>query len=113
MNEVPNPELIGARALSGPCSNESLAWSLRPWARAFILLTPVVAGGIWLSWVTVRAAQSAYRFDSISIDDLQQALSHDPENPELVHRLGLVYTYDQTDINITQSLKRLREAVAL
>jgi tetratricopeptide (TPR) repeat protein len=109
MSQLPNPDVSIARALS----NDVWEWSLRPWWRAVIFLAPLVAGGIWLGALTVRAAQSAYRLDSLSIPAIQNALRHDPDNPDLLHRLGLVYTYDQTNIDIGESLKNLRAAVAL
>ena len=113
MNELFNPDLSGARAPSGLSSNYILRWSLRPGWRSALFLAAILAGSVWVSVVAARAALSAYRLDADSIADVQNALRWDPDNPDLVHRLGLVYTYDQMNLNTTESLKYLRQAVAL
>lgn len=113
MSELPNPGLSGARDLSADIPKNSTVWSLRPWWRAALLVIPVVAGAVWMGAAAVRVARSAAMLDSLSISDLQKAVARDPNNPDLINRLGLVYTYDQTDINISESLKNLRQAVAL
>lgn len=113
MNELFNPDLSGARAPSGLSLNYILRWSLRPWWRSALFLAAILAGSVWVSVVAARAALSAYRLDAVSIADVQNALRWDPDNPDLVHRLGLVYTYDQMNLNTTESLKYLRQAVTL
>lgn len=109
MSQLPSPDVSAARTLP----NEVAEWSLRPWWRAVTFLAPLIAGGIWLGAIAVRAAQSAYRLDSLSVTAIQNALRHDPDNADLLHRLGLVYTYDQSNLDIPASLKNLRAAVAL
>lgn len=113
MNELFNPDLSGARAPSGLGSNYILRWSLRPWWRSSLFLAAILAGSVWMSAAALRSALSAYRLDAVSIADVQNALRWDPDNPDLVHRLGLVYTYDQTDLDTSESLKYLRQAVVL
>jgi len=61
----------------------------------------------------VRVAQVTYQIDTLSIPDLQKALRQDPGNPNLVHRLGIVYSYNPTDINLPEAVKYLRQAVEL
>jgi hypothetical protein len=113
MNELSNPDLAGGRALSGQTSNDIFTWSLRPWWRAPIFLIIIFAAAAWVAAVGIKAAGSAYRLDADSIAEVQAALNRDPDNPDLVHRLGLVYTYDPTEVNTSETLKYLRQAVVL
>ncbi len=87
--------------------------SLRPWWRAVLFLMPIVAVSLGLAWEAIRVARVTSRLDTISITDLQKALRLDPDNADLVHRLGLVYTFDPTDLNLSEAVKYLRQAVEL
>jgi hypothetical protein len=61
---------------------------------------------IRVAWVTTKV-------DSLSIIDIQKALSTDPDNTDLIHRLGLVYSYNASDLNLNEAVKYLRRAVEL
>jgi hypothetical protein len=61
----------------------------------------------------IRVARVTYQLDTLSIPDLQKALRQDPGNPDLVHRLGWVYAYNPTAINLPEAVKYLRQAVEL
>lgn len=113
MSRLPNPDLTGAGASIWGSSNHILEWSLRPWLRVVLLLIPIIAGGAWLTHEARRAARSAEQLDSHFIPDIQKALRDDPDNPDLLHRMGLAYAYDPTDINLPEAVKTLRKAVAL
>ena len=76
-------------------------------------MIPIVAGSVWLACEAIRVARVTYQVDTVSITDLQKALRQDPDNPDLVHRLGLVYSSDPTDINLSEAVKYLRKAVDL
>lgn len=113
MSQLSNAELPSPRARSGQGSNDPLEWSLRPWWRAVLLIIAVIAGGVVFSAAVIRAAESAYWADSDSISDIQRALGRDPANPDLLHRLGLDYTFNPTEVNTPEAVKCLRQAVAL
>ena len=68
---------------------------------------------VGLAWEAIRVARVTYQVDTVSIPDIQKALRQDPDNPDLVHRLGLVYSYNPTDINLSEAVKYLRQAVDL
>jgi tetratricopeptide (TPR) repeat protein len=113
MSQHPNPDLSGERASFRQNSNHILAWPLRPWWRAIIFLIPALAVCLGLTWEAIRVARATDQLDAISIAVLQKALSQDPGNYELVHRLGLVYTSDPTESNLTEAVKYLRQAAEL
>jgi hypothetical protein len=66
-----------------------------------------------LSREAIRVAQVTTQVDTTSIPDIQKALRKDPENPDLIHRLGLVYTANSTDADLSEAVTNLRKAVAL
>lgn len=113
MNRLSNPDQSGARGLSRQRSRDILEWTLRPWWRAAIFLIVIISGAAFLSVKAIRAAESAYWADSDSIDDIKQTLKHDPTNADLIHRLGLDYTFNPTEINTPEAVKYLRQAVSL
>jgi tetratricopeptide (TPR) repeat protein len=113
MSQSPNSDLPGQGASFRSSSNYIFERSLRPWWRVIIFLVPVIIGSAWLAYEAVSLAWVTTQVNSVSIIDLQRALSRDPENPELVHRLGLVYSYNPTEINLSESVKYLRHAVIL
>ena len=113
MTQFSNPDLTGEGASVRRSSNHIGEWSLRPWWRVMLFLIPIVAVSIGLAWKVIRVAQSAFQTNTVSIPDIQKALRHDPGNPDLVHRLGLVYSYNPTDMNLSEAVKYLRAAVVL
>ena len=86
---------------------------IAPWWRAVLFLIPIIAVSVWLSLEVIRVARVTYQVDTVSIPDIQKALRQDPDNPDLIHRLGVVYSSDPTDINLSEAVKYLRKAVAL
>jgi len=113
MSQYPNPGFYGDRATSRRNSNHIWVGSLRPWWRAILFLVPIVAISLGLGWEAIRVARVTSRLETISITDLEKALLRDPNNADLVHRLGLVYTFDPTDLNLSAAVKYLRQAVEL
>ena len=113
MSQLPSPDLSDERTKSRHDSNHILVASLRPWWRTVLFLMPIVAVSLGLAWEAIRVARVTSRLDTISITDLQKALRLDPDNAGLVHRLGLVYTFDPTDLNLSAAVKYLRQAVEL
>jgi tetratricopeptide (TPR) repeat protein len=113
MSQYPNPGFPGETAASRRNSNYIWVRSLRPWWRAILFLAPIVAVSLVLAWEVVRVARATSQLDTISITDLEKALRQDPNNANLVHRLGLVYTFDPTDLNLSAAVKSLQQAVEL
>jgi tetratricopeptide (TPR) repeat protein len=113
MNQHPNPDLSGERAPVRQNSNYHWAWSLRPGWRAILFLILIVAASVGLAWEAIRVARVTYVIDSISSTTIQKALDLDPGNSDLVHRLGLVYSFDPTGENLSAAEKYLRQAVEL
>jgi tetratricopeptide (TPR) repeat protein len=72
-----------------------------------------VASGIPLTYETVRIALASTPEDSISIPAVRAGLAHDPANPVLLHQLGSLYSSSPTELDLTEALKDLRQAVAL
>jgi tetratricopeptide (TPR) repeat protein len=113
MSQLPNPDLSGESASFRRSSNRIFEWSLRPKWRVALFLIPIIAGSSWLSYEAIRVARVAYEVDSHSIPDIEKALRLDPDNPDLFHRLGLVGSFEPTDINLSEAEKNLRKAVDL
>ena len=110
MSHLSNPGLTGERAAL-PCnSNHILTWSLRPGWRVGLFLIPVLAVSVWTAGQAIRVARATYLVDTLSIPDLEKALQQDPGNPDLLHRLGWVYSYIPADINLPEAVKYLRQA---
>lgn len=78
-----------------------------------VFLLPILALSIGLAWETTRVAKASEQIDSFSLTDMQKALQVDPGNPDVTHRLGLVYSFDPTDINMSEAVKYLRQAAEL
>jgi tetratricopeptide (TPR) repeat protein len=83
---------------------------LRPWWRASLFLIPILAGSLWGAGQAIRVARVTYEVDTLSIPELQKALQQDPGNPDLLHRLGWVYSYNPSDIDLPEAVKYLRQA---
>ncbi len=113
MKQYSNPDLSGERD-SLSCNSKGLGeWPLRPGWRAALFLIPILAASLWLARDGIRVASVTYELDSLSVSDLQRALQRDPGNPELLCRLGWVYAYNPTSIDLEQAMKYLRQAVEL
>jgi tetratricopeptide (TPR) repeat protein len=113
MDQLTNLDLSGERAPFPYNSNYLIEGPLRPWWRAALFLIPILVGSVWLAYEAIRVAWVTYQVDTLSIPDLQKALLLDPGNPYLVHRLGLVYSYDPANINLPEAVKYLRQGVEL
>jgi tetratricopeptide (TPR) repeat protein len=90
-----------------------LEWSLRPAWRAGLVLISVIAVSVFLTYKTARVAQATDTLLSLSIPTVQKGLEYDPGNPDLIHRLGVLYSFVPTQLNLPEALKYLRQAVAL
>jgi len=113
MSQPPNPDLSGERVAFWLRPDHIFRYSLRPAWRVALFLLPLLMLSAWLTWEVIRVARVTYYVDSLSISALQKALRRDPDNPELFHRLGMVYSYDPTDVNLTEAEKNLRKAADL
>ncbi len=113
MSRHPNPDLSGERGSFRQSSHHIRAWSLRPWWRAVLFLIPILAAGLGLSWEAFRAAWATYALDAVAIKDVQKALNRDPANSDLIHHLGLLYTTDPTESNLTEGVEYLQQATEL
>ena len=113
MCPLPHPDPFGERVLRRRSSNPVYEWSLRPAWRAALFLIPVITLGSWLSYEAIRVAWLAYEADIHFIPDLEKALRMDPDNPDIYHRLGLVYSYEPVDLNLSEGEKYLRKAAEL
>jgi tetratricopeptide (TPR) repeat protein len=68
---------------------------------------------VGLAWEAIRVARVTNEVEGVSIPAIREALRQDPDNADLVHRLGLIYTYDSTNMNLSESVRYLRKAVDL
>jgi hypothetical protein len=110
MSQLLNSDFSGERVplLCNP--DHVFTWPLRPWWRVSLFLIPILAGSFWVAGQAIRVARVTYQVDTLSIPDLQKALQQDPGNPDLLHRLGWVYSYSPSDINLSEAVKYLRQA---
>jgi tetratricopeptide (TPR) repeat protein len=76
-------------------------------------LIPILALSAGLAREAIRVAWVTSKVGTLSIIDLQKALRRDPGNTDLIHRLGLVYSYNPSDLNLDEAVKYLRRAVEL
>jgi tetratricopeptide (TPR) repeat protein len=113
MREFSNPNPPG----KGSAIHDRLAnlhqWSLHPWWRATFFSALVLAVSILLSYEMARVVLATLAVHSISIPIVEKAIKSDPGNPGLVHRLGLLYSYVPTELNLAASVKYLRQAAAM
>ena len=110
MSHLSNPGLTGERATL-PCkSNHLITWPLRSGWRVGLFLIPILAGSAWIASQEIRVARVTYQVDTLSIPDLEKALQQDPGNPDLLHRLGWIYSYSPENINLPEAMKYLRQA---
>lgn len=113
MSRLTNPVPNGEGVSFGYSSNHISEWSLRPGHRATFFLLAVSACSIGLAYESARVAWVTGKLDSYSIPDIQKALRHDPDNADLIHWLGEAYSNFPTEINLSESVKYLRQAVRL
>ena len=113
MSQLPNPSPGGESSSSRRTSSYSLEWSLRPAWRAVIFLAPIIAVSVWLSRVAIVVARVTYQTQTVSIPDISKAVNQDPNNADLIHRLGYVYSSSPTDSDIGESVKFLRKATVM
>ena len=114
MKRNPNLGPSGERVLHPPSSEHTWEWPLWPWWRSVLLLLPVIALGAGLCWKVMRVQRSAFLVDTVSAADIHKGLERDPGNADLIHRLGVVCSYnDPSNINLTEAVKYLRQAVSL
>lgn len=88
-------------------------WPLRPWPRAVLFLVPILLLSLGLAWESIRVAWVTSQVDGLTLTNVQKALRLDPNNADLVHRLGVVYSNDPSDINLSEAVKYLRRATEL
>jgi hypothetical protein len=62
---------------------------------------------------TLRVAIAATLGESSDVTNLRRALALDPLNPDLYHRLGLIYAYSSEPLDFAQGLRDLRRATEL
>jgi tetratricopeptide (TPR) repeat protein len=113
MSRPPNRNLSGERASFRHDSAYAFEWSLRSSWRVALFLIPILALSASLAWEVIRVARVTTEIDKLSIIDVQRALSQDPGNTDLIHHLGLVYSLNPTDLNLSEAVKYLRMAVEL
>src|SRR5271154_111241 len=101
MSQFPNPDLAGEKTPFRRNSNPNFECSLRPAWRSALFLFPLIAGSIWLSRVAILVALVTFQTETVSVPDIQKAVDLDPENADLLHRLGYVYSSSPTDSNMS------------
>jgi len=113
MSQFPNPNPAGKKSALWSSPNHIFEWSLHPAWRTALFLAPIIAGSVWLSHIAIVVARVTYQTETVSIPDIQKAITQDPNNADLIHRLGYVYSSSPTDSDMTESVKYLRQALAL
>ncbi len=68
----------------------TLELALQPWWRSWVFLLVVALGVVFLGGEALRAAFVEILGESVEAGTLQRAVTLDPANPELHHRLGMV-----------------------
>jgi tetratricopeptide (TPR) repeat protein len=86
---------------------------LRPRWRAGVFLLGLGLAALFLAGEAIRIGIATSLEQSASVSDLRWALTLDPANPNLHHRLGLVYSYSSEDFNPAEAIKHLRRATEL
>jgi tetratricopeptide (TPR) repeat protein len=113
MSHYPNPDLSGEGALFQHNCSRTFEASLRPPWRAALFLATMITLSFGFAWKAFRVAGATSQLESFSTSNIQKALQRDPANSDLMHRLGMVYSFDPTDINSSESVRYLRQTVAL
>ena len=87
--------------------------SLRSRRRATLFLVGVGLPLLALAAGTLREAIVVTLGESSDVAKLRRALALDPSNPDLYHRLGLIYAYGSEPLDVAQGLHELRRATEL
>jgi tetratricopeptide (TPR) repeat protein len=87
--------------------------SLRPAWRSALFVSALLLAGALLVTKAVRVAIAMTLAQSSSVPELQRALTFDPDNPEVLNRLGLVYSYASPGVEPQEGVNELRRAVEL
>lgn len=89
-----------------------IEWPLRSgWSRVVFFLIVVAAGSL-IVYKTIRVALATAPQDSLTVAAVQKGLEYDPGNANLLHRLGVIYSFVPTELNLTEAAKDMRQAVA-
>lgn len=113
MSVYPTSDLPSGGRFSRHPSPYLLEWPLRPWWRAVIFLTLVIALSGALIYQTARVALATQALESLSIPEVQKGLQYDPANPDVLYRLGVLYSFLPAEVNPSEAMKYLRQAIAL
>jgi tetratricopeptide (TPR) repeat protein len=68
---------------------------------------------LFLAGEAIRIGLATSAEESVDLPTLHRALRLDPGNPQLHHRIGLVYSYAQEEHSPSQALRHLRRATEL
>ena len=113
MNEFSNQDLPQRRTSSHGPSHDLIEWPLRSgWVRV-VFLAVVTALSSVVVYKTTVVALATVPEDSLTVVAIQKGLEYDPGNANLLHRLGVVYSFVPTELNLSEALKFMRQAVAL
>jgi hypothetical protein len=86
---------------------------LQPRWRSWVFFLAVGAGAVFLGGEALRAAFVAILGESVEVATLQKAVTLDPANPELHHRLGMVLCDSLGEAERAEGFKHLRRATEL
>ena len=81
--------------------------------RASVFLLAIGLPGLLVAAQTIRIALAATLGESTAPADLRRALAHDPANPRLHQRLGLLHSYSIEDRDPAEGVKHFRRATEL
>ena len=82
--------------------------------RASVFLLAIGLPGLFVAAQTIRIALAATLGESTAPAHLRRALAHDPANPKLHHRLGLIHSYySMEDRDPAEGVKHFRRATEL
>ena len=81
--------------------------------RVTLFLIAVGLPAALIAGAVLRVAVAETLGDSLSVADIRRAVSLDPANPRLYHRLGLIYSYSTEDLDPSTGLRNLVRATEL
>ena len=81
--------------------------------RAGVFLLGVGLAALFMAGEALRLGMAASSEESVEISQLRRALRLDPDNPQLHHRLGLVYSFSRSDNNLPEALRQIQRATEL
>jgi hypothetical protein len=88
-------------------------FSLRSWGRGSGFLLAAGLAALVMAGEAIRLGIATSLEDSVNVNELRRALTLDPANPKLHHRLGLVYSYSRGGNNPSEAIQHLRRATEL